>query len=142
MIATCDALAGFLHRASLQWLDSFNSAAWSASSHSPLQAEQFDVRLDGLLERIANLSDTVSNFMGDEGPRPGQIAAAQGLRAHHPIIIIPGAGHRAGQHASASVLLVVEPHNVTTSSTVRSVHDAATSCCLWAFFIPVSWFYG
>lgn len=56
------------------------------------QVEQFDVSIDGFLETLANLSDTVSNILpgGDDLPRPGQLAAKEGLKAHHPVIIIPG----------------------------------------------------
>jgi hypothetical protein len=56
-----------------------------------LQVEQFDVSLDGFLEKLANLSDTVSSIIGEDGPRPGQLAAKQGLKAHHPVVIVPGA---------------------------------------------------
>jgi hypothetical protein len=58
--------------------------------HDCLQAEHLDVTLDGFLERLANISDTVNSIIGEEGLRPGQLAAEQGLRAHHPVIIIPG----------------------------------------------------
>lgn len=61
-------------------------------SAAPQQVEQFDVSLDGFLDKLSNLSDTVSYILpgGDELPRPGQLAAKAGLRAHHPVIIIPG----------------------------------------------------
>jgi hypothetical protein len=49
------------------------------------------VSLDGFLEKLANLSDTVSSIIGEDGPRPGQLAAKQGMKAHHPVVIVPGA---------------------------------------------------
>eukprot|EP00882_Tetradesmus_deserticola_P005236 GHRQ01005513.1.p1 GENE.GHRQ01005513.1~~GHRQ01005513.1.p1 ORF type:complete len:320 (+),score=124.15 GHRQ01005513.1:183-1142(+) len=52
--------------------------------------EQFDVSLDGFLETLSNLSDTVSSIIGEEGPRPGQVAAKKGMKAHHPVVIVPG----------------------------------------------------
>jgi hypothetical protein len=54
------------------------------------QVEQFDVSLDGFLEKLANLSDTVSSIIGEDGPRPGQLAAKKGIKAHHPVVIVPG----------------------------------------------------
>ncbi|WIA16398.1 hypothetical protein OEZ85_013090 [Tetradesmus obliquus] len=62
----------------------------SVSRLNTTLVEQFDVSLDGFLEKLANLSDTVSSIIGDDGPRPGQMAAKQGLKAHHPVVIVPG----------------------------------------------------
>jgi hypothetical protein len=50
-----------------------------------------NVSIDGFLEKLANLSDTVSSIIGDDGPRPGQLAAKKGMKAHHPVVIVPGA---------------------------------------------------
>lgn len=47
--------------------------------------------VDGFLERLEHLSDRMNNLLpGDDALRPGQVAAQQGVRAHHPIVIIPG----------------------------------------------------
>jgi hypothetical protein len=47
--------------------------------------------VDGFLEQLSSLSDRVNSFLpGDEELRPGQVAAQAGLRAHHPIVIVPG----------------------------------------------------
>ncbi|KAF6256224.1 Lecithin:cholesterol acyltransferase-domain-containing protein [Scenedesmus sp. NREL 46B-D3] len=62
----------------------------SVSRLNTTLVEQFDVSLDGFLEKLANLSDTVSSIIAEEGPRPGQLAAKKGMRAHHPVVIVPG----------------------------------------------------
>lgn len=47
--------------------------------------------MDGFLEHLSKVSDRVNSILeGDDAPRPGQLAAAAGLKAHHPIVIIPG----------------------------------------------------
>jgi hypothetical protein len=48
--------------------------------------------MDGFLEHLAQLQERVSAIVDfdDEAERPGQLAAKAGLRAHHPVIIIPG----------------------------------------------------
>jgi hypothetical protein len=55
---------------------------------------------DGLLEKLGidgfmeRLSDGVNILLpSDDSLRPGQVAAQAGVKAHHPIVIIPGNTH-------------------------------------------------
>lgn len=47
--------------------------------------------VDGFLEHLEQWQDRVNNLLpGEEALRPGQVAAQAGVKAHHPIVIIPG----------------------------------------------------
>ena len=48
--------------------------------------------VDGFLEQLSRVSDQVNSLLPgqDDDLRPGQLAAEAGLRAHHPIVIVPG----------------------------------------------------